>query len=935
MLCYERSRDPLETIVMNRLRKHICSKPAAACALLVLPALLPVRPPAAHALDPGRAPFEYITRTWGIGEGLPQNSVTALVQTRDGYIWLGTYSGLVRFDGVNFGIINKWNTPDLKNDRITSLHEDSEGALWVGTYGGGVSSLRAGEWRNYTSREGLSSDFVTSVITDSRGAVWVGTEDGLNRISGETIATFSTWNGLAGNSITSLALGSGGRLLIGALDGGLSVLESVESEEFKPLEDVPARVVNAVLADGEGRLWVGAFNGLHVLEDGGVRRYSRENGLSGNSVQALAMDGNGDIWIGLAAGGLNLLRGGELLDLTESGRFPADPVHAIFEDRDGSIWVGTDAGGLTQIKDPRVEMITTRNGLPGDETRAVLGDSEGNLYVGTEASGLCLVRDGSVTRVMNTSSGLPGNRIRCLYEDRSGVIWVGTEGSGLAGIRGGAITTYTTRDGLSSDDITAIIEDRSGTLWIGTTRGLNRLKDGVVRAYDRTTNLGRSHIRTLFESDQGVLHVGTREGLIKFYAQSPLPLYLNEDGIEPDILSIHEGAAGLLWIGTAGNGLIRYEGTEVTTYTTSEGLLDNHIFSIVEDSTGGLWMSSYIGVFRIPRDQIEAMLSGAVRRFTPALYDEAEGFRNRQCTFEGEPSACVGDGGRLCYPTIDGVAVLDPAGLRRGGVPPRAIVEGMTADNMPVGGDGADLKQSLHVVQFRFTALDFLAPEKVRFEYRLEGFDEDWNSLSFKSPRTAYYFNLAPGDYMFKVRAAGNEGEWSQDEASLRFRILKPFYRRLQFYALILAMLAAGAAVVAAGRRKKQARPEKYSTSALADEKIEEVLPKLERLMDEEKVYLDADLNLQELARRAGIHYNYLSRIINEKFGLSYNDYVNGYRIEEAKRMLADPEHGGKTILDIAYETGFYSKSVFNTAFKKITGMTPSRYRKASKKEDA
>ena len=920
---------------MNRLRKNIYSKPAAACVLLVLSALFPVHPPAAHALDPGRVPFEYITRTWGIGEGLPQNSVTAVVQTRDGYIWLGTYSGLVRFDGVTFRIINRWNTPDLKNDRITSLHEDAEGALWVGTYGGGVSSLRAGHWRNYTSREGLSNDFVTSVLTDGRGAAWVGTEDGLNRISGETVATFSTWNGLAGNSITSLALGAGGRLLIGALDGGLSVLENVESEDFKPLEDVPARVVNTVLADGKGRLWVGAFNGLHVLEDGRVRRYSRENGLSGNSVQALARDGNGDIWIGLAAGGLNLLRDGELLGLPESGGFTGDPVHAILEDRDGSIWVGTDTGGLMQIKDPRVEMITTRNGLTGDETRAVLGDSEGNLYIGTEASGLCLVRDGVVTRVMNTSTGLPGNRIRCLYEDRSGAIWVGTEGSGLARVRGEAITTYTTRDGLSSDDITALIEDRSGTLWIGTARGLNRLKDGVVRAYDRTTNLGRSHIRTLFESDRGVLHVGTREGLIKFYDHSPLPLYLNEEGIEPDILSIRGGAAGLLWIGTAGNGLIRYEGTEVTTYTTSEGLLDNHIFSIVEDTTGSLWMSSYIGVFRIPADQLEAVRTGAARRFTPALYDEAEGFRNRQCSFEGEPSACVGDGGRLCYPTIEGVAVLDPASLQGSGAAPRATVEGMTADNVPVGGNDADLKQVPHVVQFRFTALDFLAPEKVRFEYRLEGFDEDWNGLSFKSPRTAYYFNLDPGDYVFMVRAAGNEGIWSEERASLRFRILKPIYRRPQFYALVLVVLSAGAAVLAASRRKKRARPEKYSTSALADEKIEEILPKLEHLMDEEKVYLDADLNLQQLAKKAGIHYNYLSRIINEKFGLSYNDYVNRYRIEEAKRMLADPEHSGKTILDIAYDTGFYSKSVFNTAFKKLTGMTPSQYRKRGKKGDA
>jgi ligand-binding sensor domain-containing protein/AraC-like DNA-binding protein len=920
---------------MNQLRNNIFWKPAAAGALFALSVIILVGPPAAHALHPDRAPGEYITRVWGVGEGLPQNSVTAIVQTTDGYIWLGTYSGLARFDGVAFRIFNRWNTPGLKNDRITSLHEGADGALWVGTLGGGLSVLRDDAWRTFTSGEGLSSDFVTCILSDGRDAVWAGTEDGLNRITGDRIAAFSTWHGLAGNSITSLAFGSGGRLLIGALDGGLSVLENTESEDFKPQEGVSARTVNTLVADSGGRIWVGAFNGLYVMDGGEVTRYSRESGLSGNSVSALARDRNGDIWIGLAAGGLGLLRGGEIMSLSEFGDFPDDPVHTVFEDRDGSIWVGTDTRGLVQIKDPAVEMITTRNGLTGDEIQAVLEDSHGDLLVGTEGRGLCRVRDGRVAGVMNTATGLPGNRIRCLYEDRSGDLWVGTRGGGLARLRDGTTTVFTTTDGLSSDDITALLEDRSGTLWIGTARGLNRLKSGGIRAYNRTTDLGSSHIRTLFENERGVLHVGTREGLIKFYDRSPLPLYLNEEGIEPDVLCIHEDADGVLWIGTSGNGLIRYRETEVTTYTTSEGLLDNHIFSIVEDARGSLYMSSYVGVFRIPRSQFEAVLTGAARRFTPALYDEAEGLRNRQCSFEGEPSACAGRGGLIYYPTIEGVAVLDPGKLEAGGAPPPAIIEGMTADNIPVGAGDRDLRQSPHVVQFHFTALDFLAPEKVRFEYRLDGFDRGWNSLSFKSPRTAYYFNLEPGDYVFMVRAAGNEGVWGEDEALLEFRIIKPFYKRPHLYVLVVAVLAAGGAGLAARRRKKQTRPEKYSTSALADEKVEEVLPKLERLMDEEKVYLDAELNLQGLARRAGIHYNYLSRIINEKFGLSYNDYVNKYRIEEARRMLADPEHAEKTILDIAYDTGFYSKSVFNTAFKKLTGMTPSQWRKRSKKEDS
>lgn len=915
--------------------ENMCPGTRALCILLALSVLLLACLPSARALDPDRPPGEYIVRTWGVGEGLPQNSVTSIVQTRDGYIWLGTYSGLVRFDGVAFRIFNRWNTPGLEEDRITALLEDASGALWVGTYGGGLARVRRGEWRTFTSREGLSNDYVTAILSGGANSLWVGTEDGLSRVSGEEISAFTTWHGLGGNSVTSLLMGAGSRLIVGAMDGGLSALENMESEDFRALEDFPARVVNALAPGPDGTLWVGALNGLYAFKGDEVRRYTREDGLSSNSVSALLRDSNGDIWVGLAAGGLHLLRNGKIIDLTESGDFPEDAVHAIFEDANGSIWVGTDTRGLVQIKDPRVGMITTRSGLTGDEILAVLESGAGGLWVGTAENGLCLVRDGSVARVLNTAEGLPGNRIRCLFEDRGGALWVGTGGGGLARVRGGSVTTFTTRDGLSSDDITALLEDRTGTLWIGTARGLNRLRGGALRAYDRASGLGASHIRTLFESSAGVLHVGTREGMFKFYDHSPLRLYLNEEGIEPDILSVHEDSAGTLWIGTGGNGLIRYAENEVYTYTTREGLLDNHIFSIVEDAHGGFYMSSYVGVFRVTAGQLEAVHSGDARRLTPALYDEAEGLRNRQCSFEGEPSACVGRDGRLCFPTIEGVAVLDPDILNRPGTPPHALIEGMTADNIPVDAGDSNLKGRPHVVQFRFTGLDFLAPEKVRFEYRLEGFDEGWNGIALGSPRTAYYFNLDPGDYVFMVRAGGNAGPWGEDAASFDFRIPKPLYKRPQLYAVVIAAMAAGAAGLAARRRKKPAKPEKYSTSALSDERVEEVLPKLKRLMEDERVYLDAELNLQELARKVGIHYNYLSRIINEKFGLSYNDYVNRYRIEEAKRMLTDPELADKTVLDIAYDTGFYSKSVFNTAFKKLTGSTPSRYRKQGGEKDS
>jgi ligand-binding sensor domain-containing protein/AraC-like DNA-binding protein len=909
------------------MRRSLTNLQRTAVAAGLLLAALMSFPLSAACLDPDREPAGYLMRNWNVGDGLPQNSVTSIVQSPDGFIWLGTYSGLARFDGVEFRVLNRWNAPGLRSDRISVIYVEDDGTLWAGTYGGGLLRWDKGSWRAYTAREGLSNDYVTAILRGRDGRLWVGTEDGLNAMAGHEFTSYTAWHGLAGNSITSLAEDAEGRLWIGALDGGLSVLEKPGTAEFRPYEEIPARVISALVIDGDGRLWAGTPRGLYVLQPSGAIHYSVEEGLSRNSVSALRADRNGDIWVGFAGGGLDRLHGGAFQSLVEALDFPDDPVRAIFQDLDGSIWVGTDTEGLFQIKDPLIGVISARDGLPAEKPLVVLEDSRGDLWVGTDGGGLCLVRGGKAVRVFDAASGLPSGRVRCLCEDRTGDLWIGTA-EGLSRLRAGALSTFDRGDGLSSDDVTALVEDRSGTLWIGTAEGLNRLRDGRIRTYDRTSTLGNTSIRTLLEDDAGVLYVGTRDGLVKFYQNTPLPLYLNEEGMEPDVLSIYMDGEGVLWVGTDGSGLIRYTETEAFTYTARDGLIDNHIFSISEDGDGDLWLSSYVGVFRIAKSRLIELAGGAATGLAPSLYDEVEGMPNRHCVYEGEPSVCKGRDGRLYYPTIEGIAVLDPRLLKRRHDPPPVIIDEMLVDNVPLAGPSPVLEERPHVLQFNFTALDFQSPAKLRFDYKLEGFDEDWVHLDLGSPRTAYYFNLDPGKYRFMVRATSNDGARDAEGAYLDFRIRRPLMRNPWFLIIIAAAVAAAWAAHLLSRRAGRKKPEKYSTSALPPERIEEVLPKLERLMEEEKVFLDPELSLQALARKLGIHYNYLSRIINERFGKSYNDYVNGYRIGEAERMLTDPGNRDQTILDIAYATGFYSKSVFNTAFKKITGMTPSQYRK-------
>jgi AraC-like DNA-binding protein len=305
----------------------------------------------------------------------------------------------------------------------------------------------------------------------------------------------------------------------------------------------------------------------------------------------------------------------------------------------------------------------------------------------------------------------------------------------------------------------------------------------------------------------------------------------------------------------------------------------------------------------------------------------------------GQPSALKTADGKLGFPTLKGIAFFDPSAIKINRLPPPVVIQEIYADNEPVNMAGKRVfSHGKRVVEFYFTALSFTVPEKVKIRYKLEGFDTRWMDVASRQKRAALYLNLGPGDYAFKVSACNNDGLWNDTGAVYAFTIARPFFQKPFFYVLLVLAFAVAVVVFRFLYNNKSAKvtpavkeEPKYKTSALLSETVDEVLPRLTQMMEEEKVYLDADLTLKKLAKRLNVHYNHLSQIINERMGKSFNDFINSYRIGEAKVKLADPAEGKKTILEIAYDTGFYSKSVFNTAFKKFTGKTPSEFRKEKK----
>jgi ligand-binding sensor domain-containing protein/AraC-like DNA-binding protein len=835
----------------------------------------------------------------------------------------------------------------MQNSRILSLYEDAGGILWIGTDGGGLYSYTNGEWSCFGFESGLMSNHVTAVTEDSKGNLWIGTEYGLYRFGGEEVRVFGLDEGLADNLVTALAADDAGRVWAGTMRGGLARFEEGLVQIYGARDGLTEPTVLSLAAGADGRVWIGTMHGLFCLdpEEGVVVPIGQTLDYPVTSIAAMP---GGRVLIGTMTEGLKLFDGavgGDLQitsdaaveDLITEDELADSHICSIIADREGFVWAGTESRGLVQLKERRVGAIAGQEVLPPGPVYPILEDDDGALWVGSEKNGLIFLRDNRVQGVINRDRDLAGDMVRSLMMDNLGALWVGTMDGGLSVLTGTRIRLIIPFYGFPSDNVTAILAGGDGVVWIGTDNGLSKCKDEKIR--DAEVTLEGQTIRTLYEGADGALYAGTRSGVWMMTDQSFERIVASNDTTTYDALSLCEDSEGALWAGTNGGGLKRISNNEIKTYTTEDGLPGNFIFSIIEEANL-LWMSCENGVFSVSRDSLNAYADGSVVMLAPTLYDDVDGMPSARCSGFCQPAVCVSAYGKRYYPTDGGIAVFDmdfePALSR----PPVARIEEILADDVPVYNDGSgeanrimspiELPSGIDRMEILFTAFDYSAPEKLRFLYKLNGYDSDFTALHPGQDRRAIYQDLPPGEYRFRIRAISNDGLWSEGAATVSFAIAPPFHRTKAFLFLVIAViaLAAGAAAFVSRYRRIKRERMKYSTTSISDERMENALAELQALIEEEKIYLDPDLTLQKLAKRLKIHYNHLSRIINERFGVSFKNYINAYRVEEAKRLLADPAERNRNIIDIMYDAGFYSKSTFNTAFRKFAGTSPSNYRK-------
>ena len=762
------------------------------CSALPLKLLIPVLllcAGGAGGLDPERSSGDFARRAWQTDSGLPQNTVHAVAQTQDGYVWVATEEGLARFDGFGFQIFDRLNTPALKSNDIRALLvADKPGDLWVCT-AAGVARLSGGEWRTFTTADGLASDDVAAAYEDRGGAVWFATSAGLSRYVGDKFTNFTAKDGLEGGGVLALAEDSEGNLWVGTGEGLSRFREGAFTTETTG--EGSARAVGTIARGDDGRLWFGTPNGLSCLHEGRLQTFTTRDGLPNDRITALRAERGGGLWVGTAAG-LARLRGGrfETFKGEEGDGLSGGIILALFEDAEGSVWVGTESEGLTQLKDRKFTTYTTREGLASDLVKSIYEDREGRLWVGTYGGGLSLLKDGTV-RTYTTEQGLASNIVLSLAGGADGALWVGTP-DGLSRLRDGEFKTYTSAEGLPHDFVRSIYADRAGALWVGTRGGLARLVGEEFETYTTGEGLPDDFVGTIYEDARGVLWVGTLGGLSRF-EDGRFQTYTTREGLSDNVvISIHGDAEGRLWIGTNGGGLNLFKNGRFTPFTTRDGLPNDTVYRVLEDGRGRLWMSCNKGVFRLDKSELEDFAAGRTRRLNPVVYGTADGMRTRECSGGGHPSAWRGSDGRLWFSTIKGVATVDPERLSLNSQPPPAVVEQVRVDGEAVAAlPDLRLPPGKSRFDFHYAGLSFVAPEKVRYRYKLEGFDSDW--VDGGDRRVAYYTNLGPGEYRFLVVACNNDGVWSSAPAAFRFRLEPHFYRTYWFYALVLV----GAGLVA------------------------------------------------------------------------------------------------------------------------------------------
>ncbi len=748
---------------------------------------------------------QYYIDTWTTENGLPQNSITSLVQTHDGYLWFGTTDGLVRFDGVKFKVLNKANSEGLGSNRISQVLEDRSGRLWVTTEDGRLMYYQHGAFTvvlhpndpQYWPRRNLVDDGHGSILfykiesrqtfqfrdgklvlfepsgmipgteilyADRSGGYW--TLDGLDfhRVKDGRRQTFST---LPSGKTKSVYEDRFGHYW---LTTGLKDIYRIADNRIERFES-PVTGLWGCLEDKAGNLWFKTFNeGVVRIEATDVysgeltaekfRQFTDQDGMLNNIGRNLAVDREGGVWVGTEKG-LHHFYLQTVEVYSKKDGLESDNVYPILEDRQGAIWFGGWPFSLMKFQNGRFSTAVGSSEFP--HYSALCESRDGTIWVANDENVFYLQNETPVIFTPPIESGVVLKGVNVILQSLDGAMWFGS-GNGLVRYLAGKFTTFTRGDGLPDTFVVALIQARDGRLWVGTRGGIACLENGRFRAFTEKDGLGSNYTRCLYEDTDGIL-----------------------------------------WIGSYDGGLTRYQDGRLTRFTMFNGLHSNGVFCILEDSRGWFWMNSNQGIYRVRKQELNEFAEGKTKFLTSIAYGKKDGLINIEGNGGRQPAGFRGRDGKLWFPMAQGVAMIDPERVIINPLPPPVLIEEISIDRTPIPNDTfqaaiKSLQTPVRIdpyqnnLEIQYTGLSFIDSTQVKFKYKLEGWDPDWIEAGMR--RTAYYSYLPAGEYTFQVKAANRDGVWALSVASVRVKVLPFFYQTWWFYSLVFLMISSVAFLV-------------------------------------------------------------------------------------------------------------------------------------------
>jgi signal transduction histidine kinase/ligand-binding sensor domain-containing protein len=743
-------------------------------------------------------------RAWQTDEGLPDNSVTGVAQTADGFLWVATYGGLMRFDGASFAAVQ---LPSVLKKSVRTMLLDRRGRFWLGIDTGSVICLESNASRIFGIGEGLPGDRIAAMAEDRDGAIWIIYPAALCRIKDGQVSRFTAVDGLPAGANAWVATDAQGRLWF-SKGGQLGVFRNGKLLTKLSFTDPAIRICGATPAG----LWICV--GSRLLKYDGNHEPVECARLPANAEpQILFEDHEGALWIGTTTDGLFRFKDGALENVPSSQQ----SVCCLCEDREGNLWAGTRGGGLDLIRPGAVELVGRDAGLPFESVASVCETTDGWIWVASQSGTLARYRDGK-WEMVGSEAGWTGDTATCVAADKKNGVWVGARDRTLRFFHDGVWQSWQRQDGLHNGSVHLIFVASNNDVWVvtGSPSHLQQLRGGkIIANYDLPAE--SRTIRAMAEGLDGTIWIGTLEGqVLRVKGSTLVPETAVTDSSGLPIRALQTTPDGALWIGYAGAGVARLKDGKYSRLTTENGLMDEFASQLLPDGRGGLWIVGNHGLFQVQLADLTAVAEGRAKHLRSLVFGRNEGLPNFEPNSANFPNVCRSQDGRLWFATRSGLLLVWPGSIHQNPTPPPVILERVSVDDKTValyggnsplqtegGTGGLDLKQSkakLRIrpqhrkLEFDFAALSYASPENVQFRYRLDNFDDKW--MDAGTQRSAKYPHLSPGDYQFHVIACNEAGVWNETGAGLALVAAPFFWQTWWFRALVLLAFTASVTAI-------------------------------------------------------------------------------------------------------------------------------------------